>query len=147
MTPPSSQLAPAFELERVLCQAHRRPTFTRPERGQSELLRGWTPWSAARPLGLEDVPALALVRSAAPLPAAAFVNENFAFYRQCLTGAKELGRAGSAACVRRRRDLGEALGQRYVEKTFGAEGKARMHEMVDELERRAASRTSTSWPG
>ena len=31
--------------------------------------------------------------------------------------------------------LGEALGQRYVELTFGAEGKQRMLKMVDALEK------------
>ena len=31
--------------------------------------------------------------------------------------------------------LGEALGQRYVEVTFGAEGKQRMLKMVDALEK------------
>ncbi len=30
--------------------------------------------------------------------------------------------------------MGEALGQRYVEATFGADGKARMLKMVDALE-------------
>jgi predicted metalloendopeptidase len=32
-------------------------------------------------------------------------------------------------------ELGEALGQRYVEATFGPEGKQRMLKMVDALEK------------
>ena len=75
------------------------------------------------------------LRSASPLLPAAFVNENFAFYGKTLTGAKEL-RPRWKRCVQLVDDhLGEALGQRYVEATFGAEGKERMSKMVAALER------------
>jgi putative endopeptidase len=74
------------------------------------------------------------VHSAAPLLPAAFVNENFAFYGKTLTGAKEL-RPRWKRCVDLTDDqLGEALGQKYVEKTFGAEGKERTAKMVAALE-------------
>ena len=43
-------------------------------------------------------------------------------------------------------ELGEALGQIYVEVSFGAEGKQRTLKMVDALED-ALDRTSTSCPG
>src|SRR5687768_11353067 len=72
---------------------------------------------------------------AAPLLPAAFVNEDFAFYGKTLTGAKEL-RPRWKRCVQLvDAHLGEALGQRYVEATFGAEGKERMSKMVAALER------------
>ena len=75
------------------------------------------------------------VHDAAPLLPAAFVNENFAFYGKTLTGAKEL-RPRWKRCVDLTDDqLGEALGQRYVEKTFGAEGKERTAKMVAALEK------------
>ena len=62
------------------------------------------------------------------------MNENFAFYGKTLTGAKEL-RPRWKRCVQMVDDhLGEALGQRYVEATFGAEGKERMSKMVAALE-------------
>jgi putative endopeptidase len=74
------------------------------------------------------------VHDAAPLLPAAFVNENFAFYGKTLTGAKEL-RPRWKRCVDLTDDqLGDALGQRYVEKTFGAEGKERTARMVAALE-------------
>ena len=74
------------------------------------------------------------VHDAAPLLSAAFVNENFAFYGKTLTGAKEL-RPRWKRCVDLTDDqLGEALGQKYVEKTFGTEGKERMAKMVEALE-------------
>jgi endothelin-converting enzyme/putative endopeptidase len=74
------------------------------------------------------------VHDAAPLLPAAFVNENFDFYGKTLTGAKELRPRWKRCVDLTDEQLGEALGQRYVEKTFGAEGKARMAKMVEALE-------------
>ena len=75
------------------------------------------------------------ISAAAPLLPAKFVNEDFAFFGKTLTGAKEL-RPRWKRCVALVDDhLGEALGQRYVEQTFGAEGKERMAAMVAALER------------
>jgi endothelin-converting enzyme/putative endopeptidase len=75
-----------------------------------------------------------LVHDAAGLLPARFVNENFEFYGRTLTGAKEL-RPRWKRCVSLADDhLGEALGQRYVEATFGAEGKERTARMVAALE-------------
>jgi endothelin-converting enzyme/putative endopeptidase len=68
--------------------------------------------------------------AAAPFLSSPFVDENFAFYGKTLTGAREL-RPRWKRCVDHVDDLlGEALGQRYVEATFGAEGKERMSRMV-----------------
>jgi putative endopeptidase len=71
--------------------------------------------------------------SAALLPAV-FVNENFAFYGKTLTGAKELRPRWKRCVDLTDEQLGEALGQKYVEKTFGAEGKERTARMVAALE-------------
>ena len=76
-----------------------------------------------------------LLHSAAPLLPTAFVQENFNFYGKTLTGPKRCGRAGSAAWISPTGELGEALGRKYVERTFGAEGKARTLKMVDALEK------------
>jgi predicted metalloendopeptidase len=63
------------------------------------------------------------------------VNENFAFYGKTLTGAKEL-RPRWKRCVQFvDGDLGEALGQKYVEMTFGEKGKERTLTMVRALEK------------
>ena len=65
----------------------------------------------------------------------AFVNENFAFYGKHLTGAKEL-RARWKRCVAATDgDLGDALGQKYVDVTFGKEGKERTLKMVHAIEK------------
>jgi endothelin-converting enzyme/putative endopeptidase len=74
------------------------------------------------------------VRDSAPLLPAAFVNENFAFYGQTLTGARELRPRWKRCVDLTDEQLGEALGQRYVEKTFGSEGKERTSKMVAALE-------------
>ncbi|HEY6970141.1 MAG TPA: M13 family metallopeptidase [Candidatus Angelobacter sp.] len=75
-----------------------------------------------------------LVHSLAPILPKAFVNENFDFYGRKLSGQKEI-RARWKRCVAATdHDLGEALGQIYVQRTFGAEGKARTMQMVQDIE-------------
>jgi len=76
-----------------------------------------------------------LVHANAPILPEAFVNENFNFFAKTLAGTKELSPRWKR-CVRFvNADLGEALGQKYVEVTFGAEGKERTLKMVDSLEK------------
>jgi predicted metalloendopeptidase len=75
-----------------------------------------------------------IVHSQARVLPTDFVNENFNFYGKTLTGQKEL-RARWKRCVAFvDGDLGEALGQAYVEKTFPPEAKARTLKMVKALE-------------
>jgi putative endopeptidase len=74
------------------------------------------------------------VRAFAPMLPTAFVNENFNFYGKTLQGAKEL-QPRWKRCVRYTdRNLGEALGQAYVDRTFGVEGKTRTLTMVHDIE-------------
>jgi putative endopeptidase len=79
------------------------------------------------------------VRAAAPVLSEPFVQENFDFYGRYLSGQKEL-QARWKRCVQLTDGLlGEALGQPYVDETFGSEGKQRMLEMVGELEKALAT--------
>ena len=72
--------------------------------------------------------------AAAPWLSQPFVEANFK-YQQGLSGQKEI-QARWKRCVNLTdRELGEALGRRYVETTFGPEAKARMLKMVDALEK------------
>ncbi|HEY6309085.1 MAG TPA: M13 family metallopeptidase [Candidatus Angelobacter sp.] len=74
------------------------------------------------------------VRAAAPLLSQPFVDENFNFQGKIMSGAKEI-QARWKRCVQLTDgSLGEALGQPYVQETFGAEGKQRMLKMVNALE-------------
>jgi endothelin-converting enzyme/putative endopeptidase len=75
-----------------------------------------------------------VANSRAPYLSSAFVNEDFAFYRQYLRGAKEL-RPRWKRCVQYvDDDLGEALGQVYVRKTFSPETKAATVDMTKRIE-------------
>jgi len=62
------------------------------------------------------------------------VDENFNFYRKILRGAKELQARWKRCVTATDNDLGEALGQVYVEKHFPPEAKARTLKMVEALE-------------
>jgi endothelin-converting enzyme/putative endopeptidase len=75
-----------------------------------------------------------LLHENAGLLPAAFVNEDFAFYGNTLTGAKELRPRWKRCVALVDSELGEALGRRYVEATFGEAGKARTSRMVAALE-------------
>src|SRR5215470_14796688 len=76
-----------------------------------------------------------IVHTLAPMLPTAFVNENFNFYSRTLQGAKEL-QPRWKRCVRSTdRMLGEALGQAYVDRTFGVEGKTRTLTMVRDIEK------------
>ena len=76
-----------------------------------------------------------VANSRAPFLSSAFVNENFDFYRQVFARArKSCSRAGSAACNMWISNLGEALGQAYVRKTFPPELKAATLDMTQQIE-------------
>ncbi|PYY20295.1 MAG: M13 family peptidase [Acidobacteria bacterium] len=63
-----------------------------------------------------------------------FVDENFAFYRQYLRGAKEQQPRWKRCVQYVDDDLGEALGQAYVRKVFSPELKASTLDMVRRIE-------------
>lgn len=73
------------------------------------------------------------VRLAAPYLGSAFVAEDYRFNREYLNGAKEMEPRWKRCVQATDSGLGDALGQLYVEKTFGADGKARMRTMIDAL--------------
>lgn len=79
-----------------------------------------------------------VIHVAAPVLPAAFVNEDFDFYQRVLTGAKELRPRAKRCIVATDRDLGEALGQKYVELAFAGDSKAKMLHMVKGLEKAMA---------
>jgi putative endopeptidase len=75
-----------------------------------------------------------LMDSAAPWLSKAFVEANFKMQR-ALTGQSEIKPRWKRCVTATDEALGEALGQRYVEQNFGADGKQRMLKMVDALEK------------
>ena len=75
-----------------------------------------------------------LLRETVSLLPTAFVEENFNFYGKKLQGKKEL-RARWKRCVDLAdQQMGDALGQRFVEQTFGKQGKERTRTMVKAIE-------------
>jgi putative endopeptidase len=77
------------------------------------------------------------ISAAAPWLSQPFVNANFKF-QQNLNGQKEIQARWKRCVSLTDRALGEALGQKYVDATFGADGRQRMLKMVDALEKSLA---------
>jgi predicted metalloendopeptidase len=75
-----------------------------------------------------------MLANAAPWLSDDFVQEDFQFTQQ-FTGQKELSPRWKRCINATDGALGEALGQPYVDETFGKDGKARMLKMVDALEK------------
>jgi putative endopeptidase len=75
-----------------------------------------------------------LLSSASPWLSKPYVDANFKF-RQALTGQAEIQPRWKRCVESTDTAMGEALGQKYVDQTFGPEGKARMLKMVDALEK------------
>jgi len=75
-----------------------------------------------------------LVHADAPYLSPAFVNADFDFYGKALRGAEELEPRWKRCVGYVDNDLGEALGQAYVEGSFSPEAKQRAQKMVKEIE-------------
>ena len=74
------------------------------------------------------------IHNAAPRLSDNFVNEDFNFFNAILRGQKELAPRWKRCVESTDSELGEALGQLYVEKMFGKEQKERTQEMVKAIE-------------
>ena len=75
-----------------------------------------------------------MLDASAPWLSKPFVDANFKM-KQYLTGQAEIQERWKRCVDATDQALGEALGQKYVELTFGADGKQRMLKMVDALEK------------
>ena len=127
-------LAPHFDWNAYFT-ATGAPAFTEINVGWPDFFKGVDELLQAR--SLDDWKAYLrwhTVHDKAPLLPKAFVDENFNFFDKTLNGTKELRPRWKRCVELTNRQLGEALGQRYVEATFGAEGKARTLKMVNALE-------------
>ncbi len=75
-----------------------------------------------------------LVHAYAPFLSSVFLNENFAFYGKTLRGQQELQPRWKRCTEYVDDDLGEALGQAYVEKYFSPQAKQEALKMVKEID-------------
>jgi len=76
----------------------------------------------------------------------AFVDEDFDFYQRYLNGTKELQPRWKRCVQLTDRSLGDAVGQKFVEKAFPAESKERTRQLVAVIEKEmAADIDSLTW--
>lgn len=86
------------------------------------------------------------VSANASLLSRAFVEENFDFNSRFLTGAQELQPRWKRCVQLTDRELGDALGQKYVEKAFGSSSKEKTQQLVSLIEKQmAADIDSLTW--
>ncbi len=126
-------LAPNFQLNRYFV-AVGAPSFTQMNVGNPDFFRKVNDTLATESLdSLKTYVTWHVLRAAAPWLSQPYVEADFKM-RQALGGQKQIPDRWKR-CVKLVDDsLGEALGQRYVELTFGADGRQRMLKMVDALE-------------
>jgi endothelin-converting enzyme/putative endopeptidase len=115
--------------------------------GQPDFIKGANPVIANTPLAdIRTYLAWHVLDDNASLLSAPFVQEDFEFNDGVLRGVKEMQSRWKRCVALIDHDLGEALGQKYVEQTFGPEGKQRTLQMVGEIENEMAKDIeSISW--
>jgi putative endopeptidase len=130
-----ASLSPQFQFQQFF-RAVNSPEFSKLNVSVPDFVKGFNGVLASSSMDdIKDYLSWHYVSSSAKLLPKAFVNENFSFYGQTLSGVTEL-RPRWKRCVTATDDeLGEALGQKFVEKTFGQQGKQRTLEMVHEIEK------------
>jgi putative endopeptidase len=126
-------LGPNFQLSRYFV-AVGAPNFTEMNVTNPDFFRKVNDLLATESLdSLKIYVSWHVLRAAAPWLSQPYVDASFKM-RQAIGGQKQI-EARWKRCVNLvDGSLGEALGQRYVELTFGADGKQRMLKMVDALE-------------
>ena len=126
-------LAPDFNLNRFFT-AMGAPDFTVLNVTNPDFFKQVNGVVASLPLDtLKTYVSWHVLRAASPWLSQPFVDANFKM-RQALTGQKQNQDRWKRCVDLVDGSIGEGLGQRYVEATFGAEGKQRMLKMVDALE-------------
>src|SRR5215467_13945961 len=126
-------LGPNFHLDRYFA-ASGAPAFTELNVGNPDYFKAVNAVIESTPLDAwKTYMTWHMLSNAATWLSDDFVQENFRF-EQAITGQKELPVRWKRCVNLTDNSLGEALGQPYVDATFGAEGKARMLKMVDALE-------------
>jgi len=75
-----------------------------------------------------------LISAASPMLSAPMVEANFDFYGKTLAGTKQLPPRWKRCVTRVDEQLGEALGQEFVQRTFGPKLKADTQRMTDQIE-------------
>jgi predicted metalloendopeptidase len=126
-------LGPDFSLDRYFAAAA-TPAFSDLNVTNPDFFKQVNPVIEAEPLSAwKTYVSWHVLNAAAPWLSQPFVDANFKL-QKALTGQDEIQARWKRCIDATDGALGEALGQRYVEQTFGADGKQRMLKMVDALE-------------
>ncbi len=129
-----AQLSPNFNFDQFFVQV-KAPAFSSLNVDVPAFLKEFSALLQNRNLAdLRDYLTWHYVNGSARLLPKAFVDENFNFYGKVLTGVTEIKPRWKRCVSATDDELGEALGRKYVEKTFGEQGKQRTLEMVHEIE-------------
>jgi putative endopeptidase len=130
-------LGPNFYLNRYFTQAG-APYFTQLNVVNPDFFKQVNAVLEAEPLdALKTYVSWHVLNDAAPWLSQPFVDANFKL-QQKLTGQEEIKARWKRCVSLTDGEMGEALGQRYVDVTFGPDGKQRMLKMVDALEKSLA---------
>ncbi len=118
----------------------RSPQFTTVNIAVPDFVKAFSQLLTSRPMSdIQDYLTWHYLDASATLLSKPFVDENFDFYGRTLMGTKELKPRWKRCVATTDDELGEALGRKYVEKTFGEEGKERTLQMVHEIEHEMAN--------
>ncbi len=129
-----SSTAPNFHLERYFAAAH-TPEFKELNVVNPDFFKSVNALIESTPLpDWKTYMTWQMLNAAAAWLSDDFVNEDFKF-QQALTGQQQIQARWKRCINATDSSLGEALGQPYVDETFGTDGKQRMLKMVSALEK------------
>ncbi|HKW18995.1 MAG TPA: M13 family metallopeptidase [Terriglobales bacterium] len=130
----AAQLAPNFDLDRFFSDVN-TPSFTELNVSNPDFFKQVNGLIDSEPLDAwKTYVSWHLMSGAAPWLSQPFVDANFKM-QQALSGQKEIKARWKRCVASVDQELGEALGQRYVQETFPPESKQRMLKMVQALEK------------
>jgi len=126
-------LAPGFDWDSYF-RAAGAPAFDSLNVGQPDFFKQFAATLASEPLDAwKTYLTYHLLREAAPRLSDAFEQEDFAFWGRYLGGAREQRPRRNRCLADVDEELGDLLGEKYIQAAFGPEAKARISELVDAL--------------
>ncbi|MGI9071878.1 MAG: M13 family metallopeptidase [Bryobacteraceae bacterium] len=133
------ELSPNFDFKQFFAQVN-APSFSKLNVSVPDFFKAFSSLINTSSMeDLKDYITWHYLNASAGLLTKPFVDENFNFYGRILTGAKELKPRWKRCVAATDDELGEALGRKFVEKTFGEQGKQHTLEMVHEIEHEMAN--------
>ncbi len=133
------QLSPNFDFPGFFEKVN-TPEFQKLNVAVPDFLKALSEQMSAQSMSdLKDYLAYHYINANASLLSKNFVDANFDFYGRTLRGTKEIKPRWKRCISATDGELGEALGQKFVDKTFGTEGKQKTLQLVNEIEHQMAN--------